>query len=268
MEFHDSLEKIRKNGYVVIKDMLDLVLVDEINDQIDHLIKSNHLSIHKEENDTAVRSLLGPHLYSDFFLDICKLDELVNICELYLKEQVYVHQFKINTKSAITGRSWPWHQDYIYWREGDHIKKPSLLNVSIALDDINMISGPLCVIPGSHKLGNVSTLKGFEGVGIDSWNQDVSENLTYLVGRDNLKSLINSNGYEFLVCKKGDLIVFDPQLVHCSAPNISSDDRKLLIITYNAVGNKPESQSKRPEFLCSTNYTPIREQAFKSNFPE
>src|SRR5213076_2650633 len=47
---------------------------------------------------------------------------------------LYMHQFKINAKSAFTGDVWQWHQDYGTWKRDDGMPEPRAMNVAIFLD--------------------------------------------------------------------------------------------------------------------------------------
>ena len=48
-----------------------------------------------------------------------------------LDGKVYMHQYKINAKSAFTGAVWQWHQDYGTWKRDDGMLEPRAMNVFI-----------------------------------------------------------------------------------------------------------------------------------------
>ncbi len=249
-----NLDTTRKQGFCVVKNVFSVAEVGHINENVNSYLNSEHDGIVYEKDSSVVRAIHGLHLFDSFFMDLAKNKYLVEFSQKYLSDRVYIHQYKINMKSAMEGQSWPWHQDYVYWKEGDHIETPRLLNVAIALDDITMLSGPLCVIPGSHQFGNLTK---YDGITAGSWAKDVSSDLTYKIDKNVLSPLIAENGHEFLICNAGDVIFFDPQLAHASSNNLSPFERRLLLLTYNAVSNAPIKKSKRPTFLSAVDFTPI-----------
>lgn len=248
------LNSLSQKGFVIVGNVFSMSDVESINNNIDTYIEQDHDGIVYEKGTSVVRAIHGMHIFSQFFLSLAKNDYLVKFSQEYLADSVYIHQYKINMKRAMEGESWPWHQDYIYWKEGDHIETPRLLNAAIALDDITLLNGPLCVINESHRFGDLTT---FDKKDRNEWSRDVSSDLTYQIHKSTLIPLIEKNGYEFLTCRAGDVIFFDPQLAHASSSNISPYDRRLMIITYNSVSNAPLKKSNRPVFLCATDFTPI-----------
>ena len=46
-----------------------------------------------------------------------------------LGDQIYVYQFKINSKPTFSGEGWSWHQDYSAWRIADGLPEPRLINI-------------------------------------------------------------------------------------------------------------------------------------------
>jgi ectoine hydroxylase len=247
--------EIKDNGYSRIEEAFSPAEVTEIEMQLNDYISAGHKGIVYEEGDSTIRGIHGLHLYDDFFYNLCSNYKLLGIAQQYLEEPCYVHQFKINVKQRMTGDAWPWHQDFIYWKEGDGIANPKMINIGLMLDKVDMLNGPLCFIPNSHKHGEFSKPVG----DLTDWNQDLSKNLTYQIGHEKIESLIESSGVEFMTGNKGDIIVFDPLLAHCSSVNMSPKDRKFLLITYNAVSNSPliDNNNQRPEFLCARNTSPL-----------
>lgn len=172
-----------------------------------------------------------------------------------LGEQVYVHQFKINQKLAFEDGNWPWHQDFIYWNQFDYIEHSHMLNIAIPLDDVNMLNGPLCIVLGTHKLGNVS-----ESVSLNSrniWQENVSSNLTFQAKKSFMEQVLSNEEYEFITCKAGECFAFYPQVIHASSNNMSVTNRRIMSITYNAISNRPSKPSSRPDFLSAREHNVI-----------
>src|SRR5256712_2685651 len=67
---------------------------------------------------------------------------------------VYVYHTKINTKPAIEGTVWMWHQDYGSWQR-DGCPRPDMGTFAVMLSDSAEMNGALYVVPGSHQRGRI-----------------------------------------------------------------------------------------------------------------
>lgn len=252
-----TTDKVRDDGFCVQRQCFSAEEVDLINFKIGEYIGQPHPGIVRESDASLIRGIHGPHFFNEFFSNLISDPRLLRPGEEYLGEPCYVHQFKINMKQRMSGQAWPWHQDYIYWERGDGIRTPRLLNVALLLNDVDMLQGPLCFIPRSHKLGDLSAEPEKAG----DWEQDICKDLTYQIGHQPIEQLIAENGVEYMTGQRGDLILFDPLMAHCSSTNLSPQDRALLIVTYNAVSNAPIADAgirQRPEFLSARDFTPVK----------
>jgi hypothetical protein len=75
---------------------------------------------------------------------------MIDPVEQIFGEKVYVHQYKINTKSAFTGDVWQWHQDYGTSKRDDGMPQPCAMNIAIFLDEVMPINGPLMLVSRSQ----------------------------------------------------------------------------------------------------------------------
>jgi ectoine hydroxylase len=244
----DFLVNFKENGYVMYRNFFDKSYVNEVKEKIARYAQLDHPGIIKEADGVTFRGIHGPHLYDEFFQKIASNKNIVALAEKVLGEKCYLHQFKINMKQKMTGESWPWHEDFVYWHEKDSIAEPKLVNIALLLDESDMLSGPLCFIPGSHKR-KIFYAKSDESTLLD-WKNDLSADLNYKIGRELVADMIGSRGVEYALGSAGDLLMFNPLIAHCSVSNLSPYDRRLLILTFNAVSNAPTVPMGRPEFLC------------------
>lgn len=253
------VEQIRESGLSIRRQCFSPVEIAMINERISNYIRKPHPGIVREDDRQTIRGIHGPHLYDEFFRELIADPRLLGPAEQLLGEPCYVHQFKINMKQRMKGEAWPWHQDFIFWKNGDGIPHPNLISVAILLNDVDMLHGPLCLIPGSHKFGNLCEIPDNSG----DWEQDLSKDLTYQIGHAAIDRLVRENGVEYLTGGAGDTMLFDPLLAHCSSVNLSPQDRGLLIVTYNTISNipHPEHREFRPEFLSARDFSPLRQRA-------
>ena len=69
-------------------------------------------------------------------------------------DEVYVYHAKINTKPAIEGTVWMWHQDYGSWQR-DGCTRADMGTFAVMLTDSSEMNGALYVVPGSQRRGRI-----------------------------------------------------------------------------------------------------------------
>lgn len=126
---------------------------------------------------------------------------------------------KLNLKPAGCGSGFGWHQDSPYWiHDCGHVDR--LPNVMVTLDPCTTDNGALQVIPGSHARGRLpgcTDARQLAGFYTDPTAFDVS-------------------AAETLAVPAGSCIFFSPHLVHGSGPNLSDQQRRAVIFTYQPGG--------------------------------
>lgn len=243
----DLFVTLEQKGFVISPEFFSQDFITELKQNISRYLEFDHPGIVREEGSNAYRGIHGMHLYDQYFENLSSNKELKLIAQRILKEECYLHQFKINMKQKMEGHAWPWHEDYVYWNKKDGIEEPKLINIAIFLDDSNMLNGPLCFIPGSHKHSYSYLCKDPESL---DWQGDLAVDLNFKIDIEVISDLIKANDVEFATGGAGDLLIFNPLAAHCSSSNLSPFDRRILILTYNASSNAPTFKSGRPEFLC------------------
>lgn len=91
-------------------------------------------------------------------------------------------------------------------------EKDYCLFVWIPFCDVDETNGPIWVLPGSHLWGNVQRSLGVP------WN--------FLKHKETLHKYMHP-----VPVKKGDVMVFDPAMIHSSAPNLGTEIRHAITIT-------------------------------------
>lgn len=238
-----------KEGYLILPAALDADRLNQITDRVDALTRDHHPGHVLEKHGQTIRAMHGCHLYDDTFRELIRLRMFVGVAEQLLGDKVYLHQLKINLKQPFGGESWPWHQDFIYWRNEDLIPRDTMISAMIYLDDVTDFNGPLFFIPQSHKAGCIETVASADAP--DGWVGNVSANLTYQVDHQTVTALAKQYGMVNTKGPSGTVVWFHGNLVHASPENISPFPRRLAILTYNAVSNRPTKFKKtpRPDFL-------------------
>ena len=107
------------------------------------------------EKSGAPRTAFAAHLYNEAFGLLGAHPRMIEPVEQIFGEKVYMHQYKINAKSAFTGDVWQWHQDYGTWKRDDGMPEPRAMNIAIFLDEVMPINGPLMLVPRSQHAGDL-----------------------------------------------------------------------------------------------------------------
>ena len=83
-------------------------------------------------------------------------------------EDLYIYHSKINTKVAVEGAVWLWHQDYGYWY-WDGIPTDNMATFMVSLDHATELGGCLYLVPGTHKLGRQEPYADEETTSYKQW---------------------------------------------------------------------------------------------------
>lgn len=172
---------------------------------------------------------------------------LVEPVQQLLGEAVYIHQFKVNAKAAFTGDVWQWHQDFRTWHNADGMPAPRAMNISVFLDDVLPINGPLMFLPGSHT-----------SVALDAERDEQTTSYTIWALDENTVAKLAADGGGVVAPtgKAGGLLVHHSNLVHGSAGNITPYPRRVVYLTLSAVSNAI-TKPTRPEYIAHTDFTPV-----------
>jgi ectoine hydroxylase len=208
-----------------------------------------------ERDGATVRSVYGLHQTQPAISGLTRLPALLGAVRQLLGDDVYVHQSKVNIKAPFAGDQWEWHQDYIYWLQGDGIQKPNLVNVAIFLDEVTEFNGPLTFVRGSHSEGLLAGTDldgmplGYEDA--PAWVATLTADEKFQVQPAVIEDLARNKGLVSPKGPAGSVLMFHPNILHSSAANISPFRRAMLMFVYNGVGNSPHAVAEpRPAFLA------------------
>ena len=261
-----DLSEYRDRGYLFLSGRLRREIVEAVISEFASLGQAGTTGRVLEQDSKTLRSIYGAHTSNVVLGRFTRLRSLVEPARQALGSDVYIHQFKMNAKAAFGGDVWEWHQDYVFWRNEDGMPSARVINVLIFLDEVNEFNGPLLLIPASHKEeGNPAGQKRGRDVmkrkgttGGPRWGSDVAAKLKYSLTRDIIARLVAQHGIVAPKGPPGSVLIFDANICHGSAPNMSPFDRRVAIITYNSVDNVPlQIGERRPEFLAGRHYDAI-----------
>ncbi|MEU8510899.1 phytanoyl-CoA dioxygenase family protein [Kitasatospora sp. NPDC048722] len=251
----ELVARYHRDGYVLLPpgslagDLLDVAL-----DELPSILAADDPGRVLERDGRTVRSVYGLHRTNPAIAALTRRPALLGAVRGLLDDDVYVHQSKVNIKAPFAGDQWEWHQDYVYWLTGDGIRRPDLVNVAVFLDEVTEFNGPLTFVPGSHTAGLLASTDadgmplGYEDA--PAWVATLTADEKFRVRHCVIEELARANGLVSPKGPAGSVLVFHPNILHCSAANISPLRRAMLMFVYNSVANRPEVTGLRPDFLA------------------
>jgi ectoine hydroxylase len=147
-----QLKDFDEQGYIVMQNCFSDEEMSVLRAEAEEIYKSNREEVWREKSG-APRTAFAAHTYNEAFGILGRHPRLIEPLEQFFGEPVYMHQFKINAKAPFDGAVWQWHQDYGTWARDDGMPEPRAMNISVFLDEVMPINGPLMFIPKSHKAG-------------------------------------------------------------------------------------------------------------------
>ena len=132
--------------------------------------------------------------------------------------------------------------------------RPRALSAVIMCSRNTPSNGPLMVVPGSHKKFVACMGRQLEA----NWETSLSEQQYYgTPDLPTIRALASDGGYHVVTGEPGDVFLFDCNLLHGSAGNISHEPRCNAFVVLNAVSNalrQPyNAEGARPEHVATRN---------------
>lgn len=231
--------------------------VSELEGALSELLKDCSEGYITEEDGRTPRSIYCSHLKTGALAEMARDSRLLRPAQQLLGDDLYIYQLKVNFKRAYTGGAWSWHQDFIYWKNEDQLPSAALINAVVFLDDVGSDSGPIQLIPGSHAGGVLPVLPFVQSTS-DPRQREVVTGESYTLGDAQVEALRQAGGQVSAEGPMGSLLYFHPNLVHGSSSNRSNRDRRLLLVTYCDVRNRP--MRTRSRFLVGRDYRSLQAQ--------
>jgi ectoine hydroxylase-related dioxygenase (phytanoyl-CoA dioxygenase family) len=210
VEFYDL------NGYIIFN-INDDALIDKVNNDVNNYIKEGDF----KTNSKMYSYNDSPRIVESWkVLDSCKRLSLSPIVISWLEVLSASSPKAFSTINFLHSTQQPLHSDYVHFGT---LPEGKLAGSWIALEDIDPLSGPLQVVPGSHKLDyfNYEMVSDSPPKKLDEIkrNYELYEKwVLALLEKRNLKAVTPQ-------MKKGDCIIWDANLLHGSP---DCQDNKIL----------------------------------------
>jgi ectoine hydroxylase len=225
---NQQLQQFDKEGYLFLPDLFSEEEMAVLRREADAIFRTDRKEIWREKSGSP-RTAFAAHTYNEAFHLLGTHPRLIRPVEQVFGEQLYMHQYKINAKSAFDGEVWQWHQDYGTWARDDGMPEPRAMNISVFVDEVFPINGPLMLVPRSHKEG---VLKAGHDVSTTSYPLWTLDNAT-------VEGLVKQGGIVTPTGRPGAVLMF-----------------QIVYLTLNAVSNYIRTPT-RPEWIAHQDFRPI-----------
>lgn len=225
-----QIAQYRDDGYLLVEDVLEPATLARLKAVTDELVAGaagleDHTKVFDLEpshrpDAPRVRRIKSPQFAHPFYWDLASHPRIMAALEPLVGANIRLRPGgKLNMKSSAYGAPVEWHQDWAFYPHTNQ----DVLAVGILLDDMDSTNGPLLVLPGSHK----GPIYDHHSQGAFCGAIDVRE-----------AGLDVANARE-VHGRAGSISIHHVRLVHGSALNTSSRQRRLLLYEYAAADAWP-----------------------------
>ena len=225
----EQVDFYHTNGYIVVENVISAEDIAELRNITEEFVdKSREITEHTDVFDLEpghtpeapqLRRLKNPVVLHPIYDRMLRHDYILNSVAQLVGPNVRYDTSKLNMKSAGFGSPVEWHQDYAF---ASAVTNDDMLSVGVAMDDMTRDNGCLLFIPGSHK-----------GPIYDHYQNDV------FVGGITDPDFRPDNAVPIEV-KAGGITIHHTCTLHASAPNLSGQSRRLLLLQYSAADTLPQ----------------------------
>jgi phytanoyl-CoA hydroxylase len=216
----DQVADYRRDGFVVVPDLLDGAELGAIRQVITELVAGAatvdaHTDVYDLEpghtrETPRVRRIKTPHKVHPVFDKLVRKPEVMAVLHALLGPDVRLHGSKLNMKAAHYGSPVEWHQDWAFYPHTND----DILAIGVMLDDMTLENGPLMVTPGTH-LGPVWDHHGEDG--------RLCGSIDPAIIKEEIERAVP------LIGKAGSMSFHHVRTLHGSALNTSDRPRNLLL---------------------------------------
>lgn len=252
----DETEGFASDGFIVLRDLFDNEEVAALCDEATRLRTApdgtlESATLIAEPRSGAIRSVFRVHRQSPLFGRLAADARLAQVARFLLGDDVYIHQSRMNYKPGFQGKEFYWHSDFETWHVEDGMPRMRALSMSVLLTENTPHNGPLMLIPASHQhyiacVGETPEEHYKQSLKQQEYGVPDNESLTFLAERG---GIVAPTG------PAGTVVVFDCNMMHGSASNITPFPRSNAFVVFNAVSNALEQPygpaSPRPEFIAA-----------------
>ncbi|MDP3175428.1 MAG: phytanoyl-CoA dioxygenase family protein [Phenylobacterium sp.] len=241
----EQISDFHSRGFLFLPEVFTAEEISVLKREAESIYASDRKEVWREKSG-APRTAFAAHTYNEAYRLLGAHPRLIKPVEQIFGEQLYMHQFKVNAKSAFDGEVWQWHQDYGTWLRDDGMPQPRAMNIAVFIDEVMSINGPLMFVPGSHLHGSLKAGHDLSTTSYPLWTLD----------KETVTRLVDEGGIVTPIGKPGGVLLFHGNLVHGSAGNITPYPRTIVYLTLNTVSNYIRTPT-REEWIAHRDFAPI-----------
>ncbi|NKY32361.1 ectoine hydroxylase [Nocardia speluncae] len=248
------------DGYAILDRLLSPEEVAEFATEIDRLADDPELwgddRLIVEKASRQVRSVFDVHRLSPAVKELVRESRVVDLARQVLGSDVYIHQSRVNYLPGF-GTGFYWHSDFETWHAEDGMPAPRAVSLSIALTDNYPYNGSLMVMPGSHR-----TFVPCQGeTPADNYRESLREQEIGVPSEADITELAYKYWIEQFTGPAGSALLFDSNIMHASANNITPFPRSNIFLVFNSMENILEepfaAPARRPTYIASRDFTAV-----------
>lgn len=225
----DQVAQYRRDGFLVVPDVLEAAVLDEARRVVDDALEASRSVTASDERydleaghtpeQPLVRRLKNPDRHHPIFAAIIRSAPVLDRLEALVPVGIRLLGAKLNTKAARAGSPVEWHQDFAFHPHTND----DVLAIGLALDAMDEDNGCLLYVPGSHRGPVLDHHQDGVFVGAVSPTRYAAE----------IASAVPA------ITPAGGMVIHHGKMLHGSAPNRSSRPRRLLLYDLAAVDAWP-----------------------------
>ena len=221
-----QVQSYQRNGYLAVRGVLDATQIGTLRRVTEALVERSRavtksdalfdLDPRHTAAQPVLRRIKNPADNDPLYRWVTFESPIPDIVAQLLGPAVRFHHSKLNMKGSLIGAAVEFHQDAAFYPHSND----DVLAVGLLLDDATADNGAMAVLPGSHR-GPIYTHYDGQGRFVGCMRPDDVERL------DTSRAVL-------LELPAGSIHIHHYRLVHWSAPNTSTRERRLLINSYAA----------------------------------
>ncbi|MDH3636126.1 MAG: phytanoyl-CoA dioxygenase family protein [Gammaproteobacteria bacterium] len=203
----DQVDQYQRDGFLFPLDVF-------VKDRVDHILgELEHArTVAREkglEPELAQLLRANTHYLLPFVNEVARAPQLLDRVESILGPNILLWSAEFFIKAAHTDKIVSWHQDLTYWGLGETNEE---MTAWLALSDVNVESGCMRFVPGSHHQQIVPHRDTFDATNLLSRGQEVAVDVAEEDAVD-------------VILDPGQVSFHHGRMFHASGPNRSARDR-------------------------------------------
>jgi len=210
----EQVQKYQEDGYLFPLDIFSAGQVGFIGAELEQA-HSDAVKLGLEQ-EWPVLTRANAHYLLPFVYQVATAPRLLDAVESVLGPNLLLWSAEFFIKGAHTDKIVSWHQDLTYWGLGETDDE---ITAWVALSDVNVESGCMRFLPGSHRHALLPHRDTFDETNLLSRGQEV-------------EAEIDEDEAVDVILEPGQVSLHHGRIFHASGPNQSDHDRIGLVFRF------------------------------------